>query len=1059
MRTFAFLLLDLFLYIGLATAQTTEITGTVVSAEDGEPIIGASIIVTGTTTGTITNFDGKFTLTVPVSAKTLVISYIGMKTQEVTIQPTLSVKLAPDTQNLDEVVVTALGITKEKKALGYAVQDVKADVLTQGSNTSLAGALQGKVSGLEISSTSGMPGASAKMTIRGARSFTGDNTPLYVVDGMPIASTSDWDTGGSVSGSDNANRSVDIDPNDIESVNILKGQAASALYGMRASNGVVIITTKTGKNAKKGKPQITFSSSLSIDTPSTLPEIQTTYAQGTGGNYSPYSNKSWGCKITDLPDDPTYGGNNYGHEGKYYVPQRADALGLTWDDDEAWVTPQVYDNIRSFLETGYAWTNSLNVQQANDKGHYSFSLGNTHQEGIIPGTDMNRYTAKLAAETQLHTNWTTGFTGNFTYSKINKMSGANDGIIATVYFAPPSYDLAGIPDHVYGDPYDQTNYRSTSSFGNAYWETSNNEYSEKNHRFFGNVYTNYKTQFGTENHTLNVKYVLGTDTYQTNYTIIESYGHNDGEGSITYRGYTVTTVNSLITAAYNWKINDEWVFDALVGNEFNDEFNKYYIQSGTNFNFSGWNSMNNASVYTNSEYHTRNRTVGFFGNLSAAYHNMLFLNVTGRNDYVSTMPTDNHSFFYPSASIGFILTELEALKNPILSYAKIRGSYAEVGMAGEYYPNYYTKGSFGGGFISGVSISYPVNGQYGYSQYSVVYDPDLKPQNTKSYEIGMDLTFLNGLFSLNYTYSRQNVKDQIFEVPLAASTGMSTYYTNGGKLHTNAHEITLTVNPIQNKNVDWEFMINFSKIDNYVDELADGVENIYLGGFTTPNVRAMAGEKYPVVYGTIFKRDDDGNLILDDDGFPQAGGSGVIARCSPDFTLGFNTTLNLYKFRLSATIDWKQGGEMYAATNALLDQYGLSKKSEADRNRGYAISTGVQLLGTDSNGDPIYSEVQDIVISAEDLEDYYAALYSADEGLCAGSSYVKLREISLGYPVVKTNALELYVNVFARNILIWSEIDHFDPETSQGNGNMSGTFERYSLPQTKSYGFGFNLKF
>ena len=1058
MRMFSILLLNLLLCIGLASAQTTEITGTVVSAEDGEPIIGASIIVTGTTTGTVTNFDGKFTLRVPTSAKTLAISYIGMRSQEVAIKPTLIVRLQSDTQNLDEVVVTALGITKEKKALGYAVQDVKADVLTQGSSTSLTGALQGKVSGLEISSTSGMPGASAKMTIRGSRSFEGDNTPLYVVDGMPIASTSDWDTGGSVTGSDNANRAIDIDPNDIESVNILKGQAASALYGMRASNGVVIITTKTGKNAKKGKPQITFSSNLTVDKVASLPEVQTTYAQGTGGSYSPYSAKSWGCKIEDLPDDPTYGGNNYGHEGKYYVPQRADALGLSWDDEEAWVTPQVYDNIGDFFQTGYSWTNSFNIQQANDKGHYSFSLGNTHQVGTVPGTDMNRYTAKLAAETQLHPNWTTGFTGNFTYSKINKMSGANDGITATVYMAPPSYDLAGIPNHVYGDLYDQTNYRPTSSFGNAYWETENNEYSERNQRFFGNTYANYKTKFGTDNHTLNVKYVLGVDAYQTNYTTIESYGLSDGEGYISYRGYTVTTVNSLLTATYNWVINDDWVLDVLAGNEFNDAYKKYYIQTGTNFNFSGWNHMNNASVYSNSEYHTRNRTVGFFGNVSASFRNMLFLNVTGRNDYVSTMPTNNHSFFYPSASAGFILTELEPLKNDILSYAKIRGSYAEVGMAGEYYPDYYTKGTFGGGFLS-TSISYPVNGQYGYSKSTTVYDPDLKPQNTKSYEIGTDLTFLNGFLSINYTYSRQNVKDQIFAVPLAASTGMSSYYTNGGRLHTNAHELTLTMNPISNRNVDWTFSFNFSKIDNYVDELAEGVENIYLGGFTSPNVRAMVGEKYPVVYGTTFKRDDDGNLILDDNGYPQAGGSGVIARCSPDFTLGFNTTLNIYKFRLSATIDWKQGGEMYAATWALMDQYGLSVKSAEDRDRGYAISTGVQLLGTDSNGDPIYSEVQDIVIPAENLENYYAALYSADEGFCSGSSYVKLREVSLGYPVVKTSALELDVNIFARNILLWSEIDNFDPETSQGNGNMSGTFERYSLPQSRSFGFGFNLKF
>ncbi|MDO5429871.1 SusC/RagA family TonB-linked outer membrane protein [Parabacteroides sp.] len=1059
MRKLTYFLLCLFMYIGLANAQTTQITGSVVSAEDGEPVIGASIIVKGTNIGTVTNFDGTFSLEAPESAKTLMISYIGMKTQEAAIKSVMNIKLDPDAQNLDEVVVTALGISKEKKALGYAVQDVKADVLTQGSSTSLTGALQGKVSGLEITPSSGMPGASAKMTIRGSRSFTGDNTPLYVVDGMPIASTSDWSTGSSVSGSDNANRAVDIDPNDIESVNILKGQAASALYGMRASNGVVIITTKSGKNAKKGKPQINFSSNLSVDKAARLPKVQNTYSQGTNGKFNPNNANSWGCKISELPNDPTYGGNNFGHPGTYFVPQLANALGVTMDDPDAWVTPQVYDNIGDFFETGYAWSNSLNIQQANEKGHYSFSLGNTHQDGIVPGTGMNRYTAKLAAETQLHPNWTTGFSGNFTHSSIDKMPGANDGVTATVYLAPPSYNLAGIPDHAFGDLYTQTNYRPTSSFGNAYWQTSNNEYSEKNQRFFGNAYANYKTNLGTDNHTLNVKYVLGTDSYQTNYTAMTSYGHKSGQGALTYRGYTVTTINSLLTAAYSWNINEDLVFDALIGNEFIDKYRKYYIQQGNNFNFSGWNHMNNAGVYTNEEYHTRNRTVGFFGNLSLAYRNMLFLNVTGRNDYVSTMPTGNHSFFYPSVSAGFILTELDALKNEILTYAKVRGSYAEVGMAGEYYPDYYTKGTFGGGFLSGINIAYPVNGQIGYNKYTVAYDPNLKPQNTRSYEFGADLTFMDGLFSLNYTFSRQNVTDQIFAVPLASTTGMDSFYTNGGKVHTNAHEITLSVNPIRKKNVDWTFAFNFSKVDNYVDELADGVENIFLGGFTTPNVRAMVGEKYPVVYGTIYKRDDNGNLVLDDKGMPQAGGSGVIARCSPDFQLGFNTSLNIYKFRFSATLDWKQGGEMYAATNALMDQMGVSKQSGEDRDRGYATTTGVQLTGTDANGNPTYSAVKDFRIESEDLQTYYSKKYSADEGLCSGNSFVKLREISLGYPVIKNNALELNVNVFARNILIWSELENFDPETSQGNSNMSGTFERYSLPQTSSYGFGFNLKF
>ena len=305
-------LLFLAMSVGVVSAQTSKVTGKVIG-EDGEPVIGASIIVKGTTVGTVTDFDGNFELEVPANGKQLVISYIGMKSKEVVVSPNVNVTLMSDTQNLDEVVVTAMGISKEKKALGYAVQDVKSDELTQGANTSLSGALQGKVSGIDIASSSGMPGASSKIMIRGARSFTGDNSPLYVIDGMPIASTADVNTdtmnNGSVSGADYANRAVDLDPNDIESINILKGQAASALYGMRASNGVIVITTKSGKGARKGKPQISFNTNLAFDKVSTLPELQTEYGQGNEGAYNPYSGFSWGPSISDLANDPVYGGN------------------------------------------------------------------------------------------------------------------------------------------------------------------------------------------------------------------------------------------------------------------------------------------------------------------------------------------------------------------------------------------------------------------------------------------------------------------------------------------------------------------------------------------------------------------------------------------------------------------------------------------------------------------------------------------------------------------------------------------------------------------------------
>ena len=1060
-RKLMLLLACLFVGIGLVTAQTQKVTGVVISEEDGQPVVGASVLVKGTTLGTITDVDGNFNLSnVPSSAKTLQISYIGMQTQEVVIKPNLKVILKADAQKLDEVVVTAMGISREKKALGYAVQDVKSDALTRAANTDLAGALQGKVSGIDITPSSGMPGASSKITIRGSRSFTGDNTPLYVIDGMPIASTADVSTSltDGAYGTDYANRAVDIDPNDIESINILKGQAASALYGMRASNGVIVITTKSGKGADKGKPTITFSTNLSFDKISTLPELQQEYAQGSGGTFDPSSPFAWGPKISELANDPTYGGNTdnsytsqYGKQsGKYYVPQLA-AAGMN-----PWATPQAYNNMKDFFETGVSWSNNVNVAQRFDKGNYSFSLGNTTSNGIVPSTGMDRYNVKMSAEAQLHPNWTTGFNGNFVTSKISKQSTANTSVVATIYNAPVSYNMAGIPSHIEGDPYTQNTYRD-SWIDDAYWAVDNNQFSERSQRFFGNAFVKYTTKFGTDNHKLDIKYQIGDDAYTTNYSEIYGYGSTwapTGEDSEYH--YTVNELNSLLTAAYTWNINEEWTLDALIGNEFVDKKTKYEYAYSMNFNFPGWNHLNNASVFSNESQYNKKRTVGNFANLSVAWKNMLYLSGSIRNDIVSSMPRDNRSFTYPSVSLGFIFTELAPLKNNILTFGKIRASYAEVGMAGDYTQSYYYTPSYGGGFYMGNPIVYPINGAMAYIPYYKVYDPNLKPQNTKSYELGADLTFLNGLVTLNYTYSRQNVKDQIFEVPLAGSTGASSMIMNGGKIHTNTHELTLGVSPVDTKNFKLDFAFNFSKIDNYVDELAPGVESIMLGGFVTPQVRAGIGDKFPVIYGKSYMRNDEGKIVVDKNGLPMQGEDAVIGTVSPDFRLGFNTNIELYKFRISAVFDWKQGGQMYSGTAGEMNYYGVSKLSGDMRNTEFIVENSVKETGKDADGNSIYAP-NDIKVT--DAQAYFTRRRSIDESYIYDNSYIKLRELSVSYPVFSKKWLNVNVNVFARNILVWSEMKGFDPEASQGNDNMGGAFERFSLPGTASYGFGFNVKF
>lgn len=1042
--------------IGLAYAQNRQVEGRITASTDGTPLGGVSVSVVGLSTSTQSDASGYYVITVPVGG-TINYSYIGHMAQRVkfTNQSVIDIQLATEDNALEEVVITAMGVSTQKRALTNATQELKAEVLVQAANNNLATAIQGKVSGVEVTPSSGMPGASAKITIRGSRSFTGNNTPLYVVDGMPISSTADESTNNSVTGTDYATRGLDIDPNDIERINILKGQAASALYGMRASNGAIIITTKSGKGAEKGKAKITFNTNVAFDRVAVLPKLQSVYAQGVNATYNPTASGSWGPLIEKLNLDPIYGGDtdnvNTQRDGKktgmYYVPQRA-AAGLN-----PWVKPRRYSNIKNFLQTGATYTNSLNVLQGFEKGHYAFSLGSTNSKGIIPSMGLDRYNAKLAAEVKLTDNWKTGFTGNFVHSKLTKSTGANDGIVATLYPAPPSYDLKGIPSHFKNDPFKQNNYRA-GAFDAAYWSVENNVFSESNQRFFGNGYTEYSTNF-TENQKLTLRYQLGVDSYTTNYTDLFGYGHANGRGQVKNFHVSSTELNSLTTATYNLTEIPNLTVDVLVGNEVVDRQRRRDEDQGFNFNFSGWNTINNASIYLGKQSLRNYRSFGLFGNLAFGFKNMLFLNLTGRHDIVSAMPRNNRSFFYPSISAGFVFTEVEQLKGDVLTFGKLRASYAEVGQAGDYYASYYAVPTYNGGFSSGTPMVYPYDGLTSFTKYTILYDPELRPQNTKAIEIGTDLTFLQGWIDLSYTFSRQDVKDQIFEAPLAGSSGFSAMVTNGGKIHTNAHELTLNVIPFRKARLKWSFAFNFTKIDNYVDALKEGLESIFLGGFTDPQVRAGLHDKFPVIYGSSYLRNNAGQIVVNSSGMPQVGPEKVIGQVAPDFLLGFNTHLEYKKIRLAAVLDWKHGGQMYHGTAGLLDLYGVTQKSADWRTFGKFLfeEPAVKEMSTGKY------EPNDLYIDAEMANDYFVAKNGISESSIFGTSFVKLRELSLGYPLFTSQKFKVDIHAFARNIILWSELKGFDPEVSQGNTNMSGAFERFSLPGTSSFGCAVKLNF
>ena len=1048
------------------SAQQRTISGTVTSSVQGEGSMpGVTVAVKGTAIGITTDVNGKYTVAVPQNATTLVFSYIGMKKQEVEIgtRSVIDILMEPEIMGLDEVVVTAFGVSREKKAVGYSVQDVKNDVIERTGNTDLAGAMQGKISGIDIKPSSGMPGASSQITIRGARSFTGNNTPLYVVDGMPISSTADIQSGtngdfstvgAGVTGSDISNRAVDLNPADIESVTILKGQAAAALYGIRASNGVILITTKSGRNNKIGKPVVSVSHTSAFSQVSRTPDYQTTYAQGSNGNYVPNVPLSWGPKIVDLPDDPTYGGNANDHPGKFFVPQLE-----TGQVEDPWVTPQIFNNWDRYFKTGYSATNNVNVSQATENGNFALGISQTSQTGVAKASGMNRWNAKASAETKLGKNFSAGFSANFSRTDIDKLPTANDAALAGVLGAPVSYNLRDYPYYVPGDVYRQIYYRG-GSWDNPYWAAEHTIFNEKTDRFFGNGYINFSARLG-EKMGLKVRYQLGSDAYNTSYQDIFEYGHAGTTGMIDNYGITSFTVNSLLTANYEWKISSDLLFNAMIGNEFDHNKAKTYSEHGEEFNFGGWAHIRNANIVTANESFNQNRTVGFFGSLSLQWKSLLFLNTTGRYDIVSTMPTNNRSFFYPSVSFSFVASELVAVKNiDWISFAKLRLSYAEVGQAGAYVENYYGTPDYSGGWWMGSPILYPVGGINSYIPNNVQYDPNLVPQNTKSYELGADLKFFRNRLGIDYTYSYQNVVDQIFSVPLAGSTGIQALLMNGGKVHTSSHEVVLYMTLLDLKDFQWDFNFNFSKIDNYVDELAEGVESIFIGGFTTPQVRAGIGDTYPVIYGDSFLRNEEGKIVVEEDpsspnyGFPLTGEPDVIGKVSPDFILGAGTNFIYKNWSLNALFEWKQGGQMYSGSNGLLDYYGLSTRTE-DRESTF-IYDGVKSDGTPND------------IARGGPSDPYAlqslhtnVLTNIDEYYIYDNSFVKLRELSLMYrPANKLfKKVDLGVSVFARNILLWTALPNLDPESSQGNTNMGGAFERFTVPQTTTFGFNLDLTF
>ena len=1061
-----------------AWAQDKVITG-VVTGEDGKPIPGATVLVKGTATGAITDLDGKFTLSVAPDATTLVFSFIGLEKQEIAIgaSTTISAKLLKSTKKLDEVVVTALGVEKKQKAIGYSQQQIGGDELRESGEQNLIEGLASKVAGVQVTSSGGSPGASSKIVIRGPSTInSNDNQPLIVLDGVPIDNSTDNTTSGdyaydkNLSGVNNSNRALDINPDDIESVNVLKGPAAAALYGVRAGNGAIIITTKRGNTKGDKKLHVTIGASVEIDQVSQLPKLQNKYAQGTGGG------------VLDSVGNPSVGTYDTGDPGADGIYGTADdnSLGTnrSWGPTIASIKGKAYDHYKEFFKTSVGVNTEASISGGNDRATARLSFANLKQNGVIPNTNFNRTSVRVASDTKITDRWSLGVTADYTHSGGTKaQNGSNvSGVMLGLTRAPASADLIGTSDTAAHDPYKYASGQQRQYFyayDNPFWTVYNNTFTDDVNRFIGNAFTTYKfTDW------FDASYRLGTDVYtdqrQQNMAInsqgsISDYGLN---GMVELNTKRNNELYGDLLLNFHHQIVKDFNGSVSLGHNFDRrDYQDLYSRAG-NLTIPDFYNLSNGSILYASESRSTQKSTALFFDASFDYKNMLYFEATGRNEWSSTFGQKKNNFFYPSGNISFVFTEL-IKPNKWLSFGKIKGSIGQVGIAPPVYSSrtYFAVPNVSDGYTAGLSFPYLGQSGYGYSYNLVLGNPNLTPEKKLEYEVGTDLRFFNGRLTLDFTYYYNKTSDMIIQRPIASSSGFNTISDNSAVMRNQGIELVLGADVLkfEHNSFKWNVTFNISRNRNQVLSLAEGVSEVNISnGFSDIGGYVIAGQPYGVFYGTSWDRTSDGLLILDTS---AAGGGlplvkaqrGKVGDPNPKFLAGLRNTFSFKGITLSVLLDFRHGGDIWCGTCARLNRLGASAAS-ADRERTYQINGAVQ-SGVDAQGNPTYTPYTSTV-SAYD----YFATYLGDGGNYAtenaifDGSWIRLREVTLSYRYnFKPNKLKIQaidISFTGRNLWLKTKYPGVDPETSlTGASSNLGGFDYFNNPGTKSYILGFKAFF
>jgi TonB-linked SusC/RagA family outer membrane protein len=984
---------------------------------------------------------------VPANGKTLVFRFVGYQTIELAIAGSqLNATLQAETQKIDEVVVTALGVKRSQKSLAYSASQVKNDDITKSADRSAFNALQGKVAGVTISSASGAPGSSTRVVLRGYSSISGSNDPLY--DGVPISNSAGASSTSLDGGYDFGNRANDINPDDIAEMSILKGASASALYGSRAANGVIMITTKTGKN--KEKVNISYNGSVTFTTPLRLPQMQNRFGQGWNNQFSYIENGSWGPKFDGV--NRLWG--NVVDNQQLYKPFEAQK-----------------NNLKDFYEVGQSYNNSVAISGGTEKVTFYTSYSNISDNGNLPGNNdtYNRNTFTTRA-TLKGKKFTASSSINYSNKAVEAIPGGQGYTVYNNLMQIPR-DISIVDMKDYNNKfYNIDNYFTPYSITNPYYTLDKYKAQTNEDRIFGNIELTYEFNSWLKGIIRTGLDVTSSQTQESE-PITKPKGNNSTgkqePGSYTEYSSMLREYNIDAMLLFNKDINEKFHVNATLGYNINDRKSRNLSAGVASLDIPDFYNLSNSSATPSvSGTMSQRRLLGVYGTFEGSYNNYLFLTAGVRNDWTSTLPKDKNSFIYPTFGSSFLFTDAFPSLKGVLSYGKVRVGWGQTGND----PSAYSLKSV---YTSGLAISYPFGtisfpfgGVNAFRESAIIGNPGLKPELTSEIEFGAELKFLDNRIGTEFTWYKRNTKNQIQLVPIANSTGYGSQWMNLGNVENKGMEFLLTLVPVRTKDVTWTLSANYSFNDNKVIELSDLLQKVSIGGTSAIGFVAIKGRPLGLYEGRDYKKTPEGKVIVDGNGLPiLSDQKEIIGESQNNYNLGVSSELKVGNFSLSGTVDYRDGGQIFSRTSEINYFVGNAPQTIYNDRLPFVYPNSVQAYTVNQNGvnKEVYVENYTPISSTKMADFYNNGGFGADRSSLIDKTFLKLREVVVSYTLpnklLKGAVNSVQLSVVGRNLLMWTPSSNkfIDPETTSFGNDLSGNYGEYSgAPSVRS--FSVNLK-